>query len=167
MKVLKDNLKKATYVEEVNNNYPRQLVCERCGSELEYDKNDISVGEYGCAFVRCPLCGYDNYLEDGENDVNLTMDNVEFPTHFARFSEMTGAVDCCNNENVKMYIRQAINYFRQNKNEFVWYCGTGNLLVTVYRYDGDENYWVVVSDNHYDTYIPFEEKDYNDCCDNQ
>lgn len=160
MKVLKDNYKQATYVEEINNNYPRKLVCERCESELEYDKSDIAIGGYGCAFVGCPLCGYENYLDDGEHDIDLTKDNVEFPVHFAHVSSETGAVDCCNNERVKEYIRNGIDYFRKNKNEFVWYCGIGNLFITVYRYEGDENYYVQVTNNYYDTYIQFEAADY-------
>lgn len=155
MKVLKDNYKTIS-VEEHSN----KLECEHCSSELEYDESDIVIGEYGCAFVSCPLCGYHNYLYDGERDINLTVNNIEFPVHFAHVSSETGAVDCCNNETIKGYIRKGINYFRENKNEFVWYCGSGNLFVTVYRYEGDENYYIQVTNNYYDTYIPFESVDY-------
>ena len=158
MKVLKNNYNQ--YAEETNNDYPRKFVCENCESELEYDKSDISIGMYGGAFVDCPLCGYKNYLDDGENDVDLTVDNIEFPVHFAHVSAETGAVDCCNNERIKNYIRKAIDYFRTNKNEYHWFTCTGNLYISVTRHEGDEDYWVVVSNNYYDTYIPFENEDY-------
>ena len=155
MKVLKDNYK-TTYAEETDN----KLVCEHCTSELEYNNSDIVIGTYGCAFVPCPCCGYENYIEDGEHDLVLTAHNVEFPMHFGHTAKENGALDCCNNETIKEYIRNGINYFRKNKGEFVWYCGTGNLYVTVYRYEGDENYYVQVTNNYYDTYIQFEEEDY-------
>lgn len=155
MKVLKDNYRTVSVVNSGN-----KMMCDHCTSELEYDESDIEIGEYGCAFVRCPLCGCDNYIEDGEHDITLTRRNIEFPTHFARFSKETGAVDCCNNEEIRNYIHKAIDYFRANKNEFVWDCATGNLCVTVYRYEGDKNYYVQVTNDHYNTYIPFEEEDY-------
>ena len=51
---------------------------------------------------------------------------------------------------------------RKNKEEFAWTTEIGNLYMTVFRYDGDENYYVVVSNNYYGTYIPFESADYED-----
>lgn len=160
MKVLKDNYSEYEHNDAIDNKYPKKLVCEDCDSELEYDEHDIYNGEYGCAFVHCPLCGCENYLNDEEHDINLNMKNVEFPTHYAHISKETGAVDCCNNETIKEYIREAVNYFRKNKDEDSWYCFTGNLAVVVFKYEGDANYWVIVSDNYYDTYISFESEDY-------
>ena len=171
MKVLKDNYNKS--YEDCFNEirgvkpYPRKLVCDTCGSELEYEKSDTRIGALGCVFVDCPCCGRDNMIEEDEDFITLTADNVEFPTHFFHTSKETGAVDCCKNEEIKRYIRQAIEYFRKNKNEYNWFCCTGNLYIDVSRFEDDENYWVVVSNNYYDTYIPFEDEDYNDCCDCQ
>lgn len=155
MKVLKNNY----HTEEVILESARKLTCEYCGSELEYEMSDMRIGSFGLVYVDCPCCGKDNTLYE-EDGITLTADNLEFPTHFWHTSKKTGAVDCCNNEVVKEYIRNGINYFRKNKNEFVWYCGSGNLFVTVYRYEGDENYYAQVTNNYYDTYIPFESKDY-------
>lgn len=159
MKVLKDNYKQNAYVGEVSKLYPRKLVCDACGSELEYEKSDMRIGALGCVFVDCPCCGRDNMIED-EDGIALTRHNIEFPTHFFYTSKETGAVDCCDNENIRKYINQAIDYFRKNKDENNWFCCTGNLYIDVSKWDGDENYWVVVSNNYYDTYIPFEEEDY-------
>ena len=163
MKVLLDNY---NCTEKYNENevevepYPRKLTCEKCGSELEYEKSDIRIGSLGCAYIDCPLCRYDNMLDDADAELTLTKNNVEFPTHFFHFSKETGAVDVCNNEEVKKYIHKAIEYFRKNKSEFNWYACTGNLFISVDRYDGDESYWVVVTNNYYDTHIPFEKEDY-------
>lgn len=163
MKILKDN-----YVGNKNANignvriepYPRKLICEDCGSELEYEISDMRMGALGCMYVDCPLCGYDNMIEENEQSITLTMDNVEFPTHFFHTSKDGGAVDCCNNEEVKDAIRRGIDYLRKNADDFNWYTCHGNLFVEVQRYDGDENYWVIVTNNYYDTYIPFESADY-------
>lgn len=160
MKILKDNCKKAADTTTKANTYPRKLICELCESELEYEESDIRIGVYGAAVVDCPCCGRDNIIDDDENSIVLTVDNVEFPTHFHHTSEATGAVDCCNTERIRKFVRQAIDYFRKNKNEFVWLGQTGNLYIAVYRYEGDKIYEVVVSNDFYETEIPFAPQDY-------
>lgn len=162
MKVLKDNYQKASVKEEVKKTkpYPRKLICELCSSELEYEESDLRIGVYGCVFVDCPCCGHDNMIENHENEITITKDNVEFPTHFHHTSKENGAVDCCNNDEIKERIQNAIRYFRKNKDEFVWQSESGNLFLIVFRYEGDEDYEVILTDNFYSTYIPFEEEDY-------
>ena len=156
MKVLKDNYK-TTYINENNN----KMVCEYCTSELEYDESDIEIGEYGCAVITCPLCGRKNFLDDYEHDIVLTMHNVEFPVHFHHTSKES-AIDCLNNEEIKECIRKGINYFRSNKNENYWFIAYGNLHISVTRWEGNENYDVVVTGDYYNTAIPFEDEDYPD-----
>lgn len=162
MKVLKDNYTQSNIDEAAENTkpYPRKMICEHCGSELEYEESDLRVGFLGCAYLDCPLCDGENMIEENENTITLTKDNVEFPAHFWHTSKETGAVDCCNNEAVKNAINRAINYFRANKDEYHWFTATGNLYVDVSRYEGDESYEVVVTNNYYDTFIPFESDDY-------
>lgn len=158
MKVLKNNynrIKKDT-IEKL---YPKKIICDHCESELEYEKDDVAIGWLGAAFVKCPLCGYDNMLDD-EDGIVLTVDNIEFPTHFHHTSKETGAVDCFNNKEIKKYIRNAIDYFRNNKDNFAYMAGSGNLTVHVYRLEDDEDYHVIVSNDYYETNIPFEKKDY-------
>ena len=53
-----------------------------------------------------------------------------------------------------------IDYFRKNKDEFVWMTERGNLYMTVWKCDDDRDYYVVVSNNYHSTYIPFENEDY-------
>lgn len=164
MKILKDNYSDESYLvkREVKKykSYPRKLECEECGSELEYEESDIHMGALGCMHLKCPLCGNENMLEDNEHNIELTYKNIEFPTHFFHHSKETGAVDICNNEEVKKYISNAIKYFRENKDDYHCESGSGNLYVSVHRYSGDEDYYVVVSNNYYDTYIPFKKEDY-------
>lgn len=161
MKVLKNNFDNTTNKEiKQIEPYPKKLICENCGSELEYEKSDLRMGELGCVFVDCPLCGRNNMLEDNEENITLTIDNVEFPVHFFHTSKEKGAVDCCSNEEIKKRIREAIAYFREDKEGYSWYSQSGNLYVQVRRFKGDEMYEVIVSNDFYSTEIPFEPQDY-------
>lgn len=161
MKVLKDNYNEVkTISTKTIEPYPRYLICEECGSELEYEESDLKMGFLGCMHLDCPLCGCSNMLDDNENNIDLTANNIEFPAHFWHTSKETGAVDRCNAEEIKTEIKRAIEYFRKNKDEFSWFTSSGNLYVGVCRLDGEEAYDVVISNNFYDTLIPFEEEDY-------
>ena len=159
MKILKDNYNNIPYDEQVEP-YPRNLICEYCGSSLEYEEADLRMGAWGCMFLDCPLCGGDNMLEDNEKNITLTVDNIEFPTHYYHTSKKTGAVDCCNNEEISKRIRDGVNYLRKNKEEFYWFCQSGNLRVEILRWGGDEMYEVIVTNDFYGMEIPFEAKDY-------
>lgn len=164
MKVLVDNYKKNNHVEanKYVNNYPRKMLCECCNSELEYEESDIQIGAFGCATVVCPLCGDTNFIDDSGKELTLTVRNVEFPIHFWHTSKETGAVDVCNNKEVKEAIYRAINYFRNNKNEdeYHWFTATGNLYVDVCKMTGDESYEIMITKDYYSTVIPFEAADY-------
>ena len=162
MKILKDNTPQKAKHEEIKRiaPYPRKLICEECRSELEYEKSDLRIGALGCCYVDCPCCGNDNMLEEHEDEIVLTKDNILFPTHFFHTSAETGAIDSCNEEEVKKCIQHAIDFFRKNKEEFMWRTQYGNLYISVSKYDGDEDYYVVVTNNYYSTYIPFEAEDY-------
>lgn len=165
MKVLKDNYTNFTDIKvehkQIVKPYPRECVCENCGSILEYDESDIRMGAYGVMGLECPLCGEDNLLDDNENNIVLTKDNIEFPIHFHHVCKENGAVDCCDNAHVKEYINKAINYFRIHKDEYD-YGGhiTGNLYVNVHRWSGDELYEINISNDFYSMEIPFESEDY-------
>lgn len=162
MKVLKNNYNKVNaheiYIQP--NPYPRKTECEWCGSELEYEESDLRIGWLGCVYLDCPLCGKETMLDDNENCITLTVDNLEFPTHFHHTCVENGAVDCCDNKHIKEYLHKAIKYFRENKDEFSWFTQSGNLRIEVKRWSGDEVYEIFVSNNFHTTEIPFEEVDY-------
>ena len=160
MKVIKNNYTAIESTNDVDESYPRTLKCEMCESTLQYDKSDITIGLYGAAHIRCCLCGCSNMLEDEDNDIVLTKDNVEYPIHFYHTSKEFGAVDLCNNKNVKKAINNAIEFFRNNKDEYCWLTTTGNLCVFVTKLDDDKEYSIWVTNDYYSTYIPFESEDY-------
>lgn len=165
MKVLKDNYTNNNEInKKIINPYPKTCTCWGCHSELEYEESDMRIGHLGLYFLDCPLCNYEIALD--EVGIELTKDNIEFPTHFYHASVESGAVDLCNNEHVKKCINEAIDYFRKNKNELVWFTEMGNLYIEVYRIDENEAYEITVAKNYYSTEIPFELEDCTEGLDN-
>lgn len=161
MKVLKNNYNEAkTIGVPIVEPYPRTVICDECNSELEYEKSDMHMGYLGCYHLTCPLCGYEIMLDDNEENIKLTVDNIEFPTHFHYTTTEKGAVDCLNNKEIKDSIRRAIGHFRENKDDFSYETGSGNLTVHIYRYEDDGEYHIVVAGNYYSVEIPFESIDY-------
>ena len=157
MKILKDNY--TEIISEQTSDYPKNMTCEGCSSELEYDESDFKIGTYGCYYVYCPLCGEGNLIEEKEG-IKLTFDNVEFPTHYWHTCKENGAVDMCNNKKINEWLKQAFAYFKENKDEFSWWTQTGNLRVEVHKFDGDKYYEILVTNNFYTTEIEFEHDDY-------
>lgn len=139
--------------------YPRKVVCDRCGSELEYEKEDTRIGYLGVTHLDCPLCGEEIMLEDNEQDITLTVDNVKFPEHFWHTSKETGAKEV-NAHRIKEYIRHGIEYLRERKDEYAWFTQIGDSHIYVHKFEGDEEYTVIVAKDFYETEIPFEKEDY-------
>ena len=159
MKILKNNYNKTDTKQK--SSYPRKMICQYCNSELEYEESDLHMGIYGAMHLTCPCCNKENMLDEHEKSIVLTIDNIEFPTHFHHTSVSTGASDICSNEEIKKVIKDGINYFRKNKSNFAWFSECGNLFVAIYRYDNDDkSYDVIVTNDFYSTYIPFEKEDY-------
>ena len=55
MKVIKKN-------EVETSEYPKRIVCDHCGAELEYDKDDEFVGIWGMKCITCPECNVQRRL---------------------------------------------------------------------------------------------------------
>jgi hypothetical protein len=158
MKIIENRCKTKKIKEE---NIPGvfKVNCDYCGSELEITKEDTHIGWLGERFITCPCCGEESmvYKLDG---ITLTKDNLEFPVHFSRTKAgLRHTVEVKSDEIIKE-IKRAITYFRENKNEWSWYTSYGDLFINVYRYSGDEEYFVLVTKDFYETCIPFEEEDY-------
>lgn len=114
----------------------RQITCENCGSELEIETDDIKIGAYGCAYVRCPVCGNDisNGLDDKDKDV--TIDNIVFPDNFASYKD---GIDFPNEEvtrRVKEVARRLIQDPNVKPGDYT-FTASGNLLV-IARYEYPE-----------------------------
>lgn len=158
MKVIKNNYNANTEVKkEVENTF--KICCSNCYSELEVTEEDAHIGVYGAAHVTCPCCGEDTMVKDLEG-ITLTKDNIKFPTHFYRTNKNLRNVKEIESEEINEDIKSGIEFFRRNKDECSWYTSTGDTFLSVFRYPEDEEYFVMVAKDFYETYIPFEKEDY-------
>ena len=139
--------------------FPLKIKCSECDSELEITEEDTHIGWMGARFINCPCCGEEAMVDELEG-ITLTKDNLEFPVHFNRTAKgLRNVVEVNSNEIIKE-IQRGITYFREHKDEYYWYTSYGDLFLIVFRYSDDEEYFVMVTKDFYETYIPFEREDY-------
>ena len=158
IKILKDNSKNIE-VKEENAMFPLKIKCSECDSELEITEEDTHIGWMGARFINCPCCGKEAMVDELDG-ITLMKDNLEFPVHFNRTTKGLRHVVEVNSDEIINGIKKAITYFRENKDEWNWYTSRGDLFLSVYRHPGDEDYFVLVTKDFYETYIPFEREDY-------
>ena len=151
MRIIVDRNKKTNS----EDNYPMIVTCDNCGSDYEIEYDDTYIGALGCRYVKCPCCGYENMIDDG---IQLTKDNLKFPDHYFSFANGVKVSD----EAVDKYVKECIEALRNStdKNFYATQTGTGDTHVFVFKYDGDEEYFVYVGKGGYETQVPFEDVDY-------
>ena len=99
-------------------------------------------------------------MVDELEGITLTKDNIKFPVHFIRTNKNLRHTIEINEEEIIKRIQHGIDYFRKNKDEYYWYTSCGDLFLLIFRYKCDEEYYVIVTKDFYETYIPFEKEDY-------
>ena len=122
--------------------YPKCHICDKCGAELEYDKEDTHIGWMGCEYVTCPACGSETTVNDQR------IQPPAWKTTFHHTSTETGAVDI-EDIKIKEYVDKTVKSLCSKKwkpGEF-YIARTGNLLVLGTKWeDGVEvfvtkDYW--------------------------
>lgn len=156
MKVIKDNYNNGI-TEEVEKTF--KIRCSECESELEVTEEEMYIGWLGAYHIVCPCCGKEAMVDELEG-IDITVSNVEFPTHFHKVSIDTGAIDIKNAE-ITSSIHRGVEFLREHKDEWAWYTSYGNLLLAIFKYDGENEYSVIVTKNFYEADIKFEALDYN------
>ena len=160
MKVIRDNTANNFEVEKKMPDVLK-IRCSECGSELEITKEDTHIGWLGAAFINCPCCGQEAMVDEMDG-ITLTIDNIEFPLHFSRTALELGKAKEIDASEIKKDIKRGVEYFRSNKDAFCWYTNHGVLFLVMFRYPGDEEYWIIVTKDFYETCIPFEKEDYEE-----
>lgn len=140
-------------IEKVN------LKCENCKSVLEVSREDTHIGYLGLPFVTCPCCNYEMNVEEFDDDaIDICASNVKYPTHFTVSSQEFGAVKI-SDEEINKWVQQGIEYLRNNPEEYSYLIGSGNSMVHIYKFDGDKEYYVIVSKDYESGEIEFEKED--------
>lgn len=156
MKIVKNN-----YSEIPEKQYSENIKveCENCGSILEVNNKDTHIGWLGMEYVTCPCCNKDTSVEEFEG-ITVTAKNVNFPTHFLYTDKEQRSVVHIEDEVINKYIKEGIEYFRLNKDEYYWFIQSGDAIVIMFRYEDDAMYSVYVSRSLYEGDIEFEGEDY-------
>lgn len=126
-----------------------RVICEQCGSKVDIDESDLEVGEYGCKYWTC-ICGYKNYID---KSITLTEANVQYPQHFAQYT------DCCvlSDEETNKYMNKAISGLKKGID--FSYAGTADTLVIAFKSDDEEHEAdVIVAKNYYQTFVKIPEE---------
>ena len=116
--------------------HPKRHICDGCGAELEYDKEDVYIGWMGCECVTCPACNCESMVGDKR---------VMPPTWKATFDHVctdTGAVDVLGHE-VQKYVNKVAKVLCSDEYEpgDSVMTRTGNLLIFGRKWnDGVEVY---------------------------
>ena len=132
----------------IESEYPKRHVCDECGAELEYDKEDVHIGWMGCEYVTCPNCNCETMLNDKR---------IMPPSWKATFENVcseNGAVDIYDHE-VGEYVNKAVKVLCSDKYKPGEFCvvRTGNLLVVGLKWnDGIDIY--VTKDYWQDSIFP-------------
>lgn len=128
--------------------YPKRHVCDECGAELEYDKEDTYTGWMGYECVTCPACNSETAVGDRR---------MQPPTWKATFHHVNtemGAVDV-DDDKIREYVDKAVKHLCSDEwkpGEF-YATGTGNLLVVGIKWeDGVDVY--VTKDYWQDSIFP-------------
>lgn len=155
MKVIKNN----TNNKLVETPKVLEIQCEHCHSELEITDEDAHIGALGCQYITCPCCRQESLVYQLDS-LHLTLDNIEFPTHFHRTSSEHGDAKVVDANSIKKEICRGVEHLRQNKDEYDWYVEYGDLLLIVRKYSEDTEYEIIVTKDYYNTYIPFDKEDF-------
>jgi glycerophosphoryl diester phosphodiesterase len=129
-----------------------------------YTINETSTGTGRIAEMRLEeLKRYDfgSYFSKEFEGVTLNINTLKFPDHFHRTNKDLRHVAEVTDSELRASIKQAIDFFRANKDEWSWFTMYGDLFLQVYRFDGDEEYSIVIARDFYEATLPFEAVDYN------
>ena len=129
----------------VNNNTKR-VTCYNCKSELEITNDDLEVGKYGLKYFVCPCCGECSYIEEDEDSITLTEDNLNFPQHYDNFKKENVSDDMINK-----LVKKSIEQLKYEQVGNYVTRETGNVFVGVFKHE--DGYDIVVTKNYYETHI--------------
>lgn len=104
--------------------YPKRHVCDECGAELEYDKEDVHIGWMGCEYVTCPNCNCETMVG------NKRITPPAWKATFDHVYTDTGAVDILDHE-VQEYVNKVAKVLCSDEYESgdSAITRTGNLLI--------------------------------------
>lgn len=120
MKVIKKN-----EVKEIG--YPKRFVCDHCGAELEYDKDDEFIGQWGMRSIVCPECMEDCFVGD-EREVP-----PQYPDTFDHVNDVTAKE--VKYEDIQEFVDKCYDFLMNAEPGDHYMTGAGDVMVFGFRYE--------------------------------
>lgn len=139
-----------------NKDFPILVKCEDCSTSVLIEGyDDLAIGPYGVYCWDCPCCGKTNIVK--ELDIApLTIDDLEFPTHFC-YCDETHSTDKEITTVIKSLVAKVAT---QDKDDNVGYIMGSDYFIFVKRDTTIGGYSIVVCKNPYDGCVDYGDKDY-------
>ena len=115
--------------------YPKRIICDHCGAELEYDKDDEFIEMWGMKCITCPECMKDVFVSDHR---------VEPPNWKATFDHVNSATAKeLKNEDIQEYIDNCYKHLMNVAKPGDFYMtGSGDTMVFGFRYEDTVDLYV-------------------------
>ena len=143
----------------IKNNYNESTCeCEKCGSVLCISEDDYYMDENNNTYWRCPLCKAKNIVKEPE----ITIETIKFPESFHEFlsEEKGGNATEIKDEETNDWIKECLKFLRRNPDETFRHISSGDTFVAVFKHYGDDEYLAIVSKDHYECIVPFQDEDF-------
>lgn len=107
--------------------YPKRIICDHCGAELEYNEEDEFIEMWGMKCITCPECMKDVFVSDHR---------VEPPNWKATFDHVNSATAKeLKNEDIQEYIDNCYKYLMNEAKP-------GDTMVFGFRYEDTVDLYV-------------------------
>ena len=115
--------------------YPKRIICDHCGAELEYNEEDEFIGIWGMKCITCPECMEDVFVSDHR---------IEPPNWKATFDHVNSATAKeLKNEDIQEYIDSCYKYLmNEAKPGDSYMTGSGDTMVFGFRYEDTVDLYV-------------------------
>ena len=115
--------------------YPKRIICDHCGAELEYNEEDEFIEMWGMKCITCPECMKYVFVSDHR---------VEPPNWIATFDHIYSATAKeLKNEDIQEYIDNCYKYLMNEAKPGDFYMtGSGDTMVFGFRYEDTVDLYV-------------------------
>lgn len=126
---------------------PKRIVCDSCGSELEYEPIDVYYGSDG-SFIDCPVCG--KYVcVDKKEEHHIPVYPVDGDNDFYFFEGGLPMTDKEINERIKQMCDEWASLDDgEERNNYVNITGTGDTIIIAVASGEDEHLEIYVCKNY-------------------
>ena len=140
MKVISQKIKDAQSM------WPKRVFCDECQAELEIEKSDVFVGEFGCHLFECPCCGREVAIDGIERDMKPTFKQTFWHTYDDKSNDTKHIED----DEIQRMINHCVSNLISDDvevGEFSMQC-TGDTAVYAFKYE--DRIDILVTQDYYE-----------------